>query len=695
MFRRAIWNVAISCSVGIFVILVPAGMTICAQQPAAATPSDPSAPSQRPLQVRTANQPLVEQAKGLADRVRQATDRFNARVKKAEDLRGKTDPIKKEIVEAYRTLDALPRAGDELLLHGEQDGQAIKLLAQALKPPLDEAVAQLRPALGSPQGLSAAVTRRAKEQLSQLRQLDGLIHQQKWALAHAKLQDILEAADDVGRFVDPKEAEPLYKPILDRQAQLMPGYLAEQKSKLVPALREEYASMPARQNCAAMRDRLAGVVRGAADGQGIRWNGQTLTGPECLARVIEEWQQLQRSVAQAAAVLHAVGPEAQTDLKALEADYDAARVQAVTLVGELVRHETHAVQGPEVERRYRGYIEAIPKLMTALHGAPEEFIPLATPLGQLAARSPETAARIQRYRDATDETLRWRRRLAKRRLQKIHQDAAKSEPLAKLLDQPPPLEGQEGPAGLKRTNQTTWSLAQPPESVAANWTEQWRDIAVHCPNGTVVWRSGADPVFASAWHASAVAESELPRQLAVSLAEPVARDLLVTPSQPPLTLEAALWLHVVTFGPYREVGGKIASAVVENLPDRLWDRTEPLDAPGALTASPLVSYPALPALVRLQVKPEWLAHELFVWTSSAWSPLPPPPPQPTSSGAPLPPAPAETITVAEPEAPPAPPELPAKQAPAAPTPPASHPPVAQPKRPEPTKRPPPPGGFPF
>jgi hypothetical protein len=648
------------------------------------------------IRVRPANQPLLDQATELIARVQTRTERLAARAGKTDELRGKSDPIKKEIVELYRTIHQIGQVGDELLLRGERDGEVLRNRTAELIAPLDAAVVELRPSLGSPQGLVNAMVRRAKEQLAELKQLDELIRQRKWTPAHAKLENLLEQADDVGRFPDQKEAEQLFKPLADRIAQVRPGYLTEKKPSLLQPLRDEFATL--RPDLNGLRLQLVAVASAIKENQGIRWNDKAISGPELLVQLVETWPQTDQAVAQAAAVLHSIGPPAETELKSLRADYEAARVQAVTLVRELILAEPSSLSNPAVEARYAAYLDVIPRFTVALHATPDDLLASTGALNQLAARSANLAAKINRYRAATDDALRWRRRLAQRHHKNFRDKKAPAGPIASLLDKPPALPGQEGPGGLKRTNQTFWSIEQPPEFIASVWSEHWKGVTASIPKPAVRWPTGSDPQFVSAWHGRAVVEVTFARSKLNELNQTLARDLLTDKDHAPLTIETALALHTATFGPYLELAGSITASTADHLPDRLFDLHEPLDLPGALATSSVTTYPAIPALVRLQLQPTWIAHDLFVWSDE--------PPAPPPSSTPTPPAKTPDVASQPPkESPPADESKPSPETPpttAAPAtgtskngePPPAGPPAKKGELPK-QATPPPPGGVKF
>jgi hypothetical protein len=253
--------------------------------------------------------------------------------------------------------------------------------------------------------------------------------------------------------------------------------------------------------------------------------------------------------------------------------------------------------------------------------------------------------------------IRWRRRIAQRYLKSVRTLYAQAQPINGLLDRPPPLADQ---ARTPRVNQTALLPQQTPEFVGAVWTDHWRGVPLTAQNPVVLWVPGTDPVFISPWHARACTESVFARTAMDGFFQSLSHDLLSGPNRSPLTLEAMLAVHTAAHGPYVEVGGVVTGVIVESLPDRLWDLHHPLDVAGSLDGNALAPYPASAALVRLQVAPVWLAHDLFVWAA--------PPPTPSSGApppAPAPPPAAPRVPAAAPPAPP--PAAPAPNAPATPS----------------------------
>jgi hypothetical protein len=568
--------------------------------------------------VRPGSREVLVNAQTSIEQIRTRTERLATRAARTEDVKGKGESLRKEIIEVYRLIHSVELAGDDLLLRGERDGERLRDLAMRLTESLDAAVAALRSHLGSPAGLINATTRRAKEQLGAVKQLDELIKQQKWTDAHLKLQYLLEAADEVGRFPHSEDSEPLFRPLRERAAPVRAGYLVERKLEVLPALRQEFTEC--RPNVDHVRKRLAAVSQAARDKGELSWEDRPVTGPELISRIADNWPRIDESVLKAAAVLHAIGPAADSELRSLRSEYDAARVEAVTLVRDLILCDTHSSTPAAAESRYAAYLAAVPRFMTALHAAPENAIASNAALSQLAAKSAALESQVRAYRAATLEAFRWRRRIAARYLQNFREQIP-AQPIAKLIDQPPArsaaptgapvLPGQKAPPNQQRITQMAWTIEQSPESIAAKWAGEWNGTRARVSTAAIDWRENGDARFISTWHRRTIAETECSRQTLLDAADRLAKDLLVGRDRPPITIEAAVAVHSAEHGPYAELGGTLHNVVLENIPDRLFDRSRPGDIFGALTPSTLVAYPAMPALVRVQLKLEWLVHDLF------------------------------------------------------------------------------------
>lgn len=576
------------------------------------------------LQVRPGSQQLFDEIQANMERIRTRTERLAQRAARGDDLKGKSDSLRKEIVDLYRAVHATELLCDDLMLRGERAGELLRDRATKLTEPLDAAVNAVRPSLGTPTGLANAATRRAKEQLGSLKQLDELVKQRKWTAAHQKLEDLFEAADEVGHFPESAEADPLWRPLNEHVPQVRTGYMAERRQTFLDALRDEYRQ--ARPDVEALRKRLAAATESARESRDLNWDERATTGPELLATIAEQWAETDRAVLQALAVVYAIGPSANSHLHSLQSDYEAARTQAIALARELILSDARSQDSAGAEARYMAYIAVIPRFMNALHASIEQSLVPSTALNQLASRSPEFEKRVRAYRAATAGAFRWRERMARRYRDKFS-EAVPAETLDKLVASPPmrsddasgaPLLPGEAPrAGQRRVNQMTWSIDQSPESVAERWSKEWSGTTARFAATTVRWPNSGNPTLVTAWNGRVVGEVDYSRPTLLEPIERLAKDLLLSPSRPAISLEAAVAMHSAVHGPYLELGGTVEHATLDNLSDRLFAIHDSADVLGSLSAATLSDYPAIPALVRIQFKPNWLVHGLFAQNESA------------------------------------------------------------------------------
>src|SRR5262245_28765735 len=92
------------------------------------------------LRVRPASKELLDQAQLSIDKIQSRAERLSNRAAKGDDLKGKSESLRKEIVELYRMVHALTVTADELLLLGERDGELLRQRANQLIAPLDATV---------------------------------------------------------------------------------------------------------------------------------------------------------------------------------------------------------------------------------------------------------------------------------------------------------------------------------------------------------------------------------------------------------------------------------------------------------------------------------------------------------------------------------------------------------------------------
>ncbi len=561
--------------------------------------------------VRPANQPLYLESMTLSEKVQRTAEKITSRAKRPDEIKASAAPIKAECVEAFKSLFRMQLIGDELILRGEIEGWGTHETVKDLRGSLMRALIPIRANLGNPIGLVTAVDRRVKDQANSLKQLDETIKQKQWVAAHKKLTELIEEADKVGLFVDPKYSELLYAQILDRSEKVVPQYLDEQKTQQwIPSLFKEFSTL--RPDLSGLQRKLEQAATELRDKNAIRWNGRSSKGPDCIQLLCLDWQAMDQKVAKALSILQAIGQPAQLEINSLAADYLAARSELIKLVSEIIHVETDVLLADEVHKTYKEYLRAIPTVVSTVRAAPEEILNLSVLLDQFAARSPETVRYVGNYKTATSEYLSWKRRLTQRYLKSIRTRHAQIQPLNQLLD---PRMLSSGTSDTTRIDQTMLTAQAPPDSVGLAWSKRMQGVAVTSQDANVNWLPGADPVFISKWHDRVCVEATVSRADLNATVEALSHELLAGPDAPPLTLEAVLAVHTATHGPYSELGGVVSTVTIDSLTDRLWHQSYSFDINGSMNPKSLHTQQGMPGLVRLKLTPIWLANDLNIWNA--------------------------------------------------------------------------------
>lgn len=569
---------------------------------------------------RPNNRELLTHALDLANKLRELANELGRPNEEATQKKRADSPaVRAQITRFFRTLHELDRTGGELLLRGEFEGLRFQTLAQQIHQSVEPVLATLRKNVKNKQGLTKGLERVAQEQRGELRRIDAAIAAEKWSVAYRELNKLVDQSDKLGLLVEPSVSAQVYAPIIERLQTVLPNYFEMRRAELKPQLMQEYESL--RPNLSQLNELVSSAIDGVGSAERKQSEGQPDSGPAFVQQITAEWGRIDTSIARALASIHVIGPEAKPELTQLQSERAAARASILSAAPRMIRSESNALaddaNAATVEKLYTEYLVALPQLMSALRASPDEFQEAGAALHELAAKSPDLSARVQRFERATSNTLRWRRRLA-RRYQQQHLKMIEGDvTLQGLLTNPPALEKDNK---QRRVTQAVLLPKQTPEFVGGVWSQQWGLSPVRESELTLFWIPNADPVFVGPWRQRVSVEAPFPKDAVDAFFQGLSTELL-SGEVAPLTLEAMLVVHSVAHGPYLELGGVIASAAVDALPDRLWDLAHRLDVAGAIAPESLVASPNSPALVRVQVQPTWLVHDVFFWAA-------PPPPQP-------------------------------------------------------------------
>ena len=449
----------------------------------------------------------------------------------------------------------------------------------------------------------------AESQQGELDRLDELIDQQKWVDAYKLLKELIDKADEVALLVEPELWGSFnYEPLLTRYGEIFPYYMAARRNQVLPELRKEFTEL--RPDLASFGDAVAAVRKTIARRQGLQWRGLATTGPELVSAWTEAWIELDRTAGQALALLHAIGAPAADELKRLYEDHAASRGQVLRSFHAIVQAQTKLADADHLNQLYAGYIRVLPPLMMAVQTSSDEYAELVQSMESLLKKSPRLADQVDTYRRSTTRLIRWRGRVAARYLQRVKAQYQLPS-LTQAIANPPNIRLK---GGRTVTVQADLVGRQSPQFLAGVWLDHLRGKGV-AVDKKLFWVTEAKQVVRSHWHIRFGAElHSVPQDAWKSLVDGLRADLLVTPSRPPLTLEAARLIYTAEHGPYLEAGGAVSNVIVEGMGRRMWNMTAPWDKdPAVLALRTPAPLPAAQMLIRLQMEPLWLAHEQFVW----------------------------------------------------------------------------------
>jgi hypothetical protein len=238
---------------------------------------------------------------------------------------------------------------------------------------------------------------------------------------------------------------------------------------------------------------------------------------------------------------------------------------------------------------------------------------VALPLENLAAKSRPFQAEVEAYRQATDQLLRWRRRTAEA---SARARGAEYPPVAQpLLNAFRQVGSAPGLVPAGSTHIRRAELSSPVPDVMRSAVDQLMGRRVTLDD--LVGLATEPKMIVARYRQRHYTRFVLPHESADRWAGEVAAlesDLLIGPSAPPLTLEAATALWKARQGALESAGGEVSAVVLEPLSTRF--ATWPAAARSVFPLGPLPQEPGSAAvlrqvLVQLEIAPAWIRHECF------------------------------------------------------------------------------------
>ncbi len=419
----------------------------------------------------------------------------------------------------------------------------------------------------------------------------------------------------------------LYRDVQTAASALRQQQLGEKLAPLVAASRPKFDELPMQVAEAAETLKASGTVD---------WRGESLAGPDLVERVLEAWRQVEIQSQRTRMLLLASRGLATTvpaEVEQLSAEQAKFTTRMIGGIGSIVAADASRVAPQHARELYRKYLDRLARGAIVCDRAAVRAA-WGPPLAAIADKEPGLKADVQNYVRATGPLLQWRRELVDLEL------AARSKvdtDIQGVLHQA--IRPSGGPALLaENAPNTRAALISSAAAVLPRIGERacGRPASVRDVVGL-----GAGKAIAP-YHDRVYARVTVPYSKALeSQVDALRMMLLVTPTQGPLSLDAAIALVAAENGTYRAIGGTVTEVTLEPLLTRFATlsersrgllRLEPL--PSEIQASDLRNA----VMARFDLAPRWVAHETFIVDLLA---------QPTPSAAPPPAAASQPVAQVE------------------------------------------------
>ncbi|HTN74783.1 MAG TPA: hypothetical protein VL096_06030, partial [Pirellulaceae bacterium] len=301
-----------------------------------------------------------------------------------------------------------------------------------------------------------------------------------------------------------------------------------------------------------------------------------------------------------------VTPEAQQ----LQADYQKFTTDVSPALAALIQADTARVNASGAAALYTAYLPAVADLIDHAAGSPVEAA-LSKTLDSLVNKSPELAANVKAYRAVTDETLRWRARIASEQAQ------AKAAQLPTLASAAvaafTTTKDAPGfwPAETARTDKARM------QSPVGNVLTLLAPQAIGKPASVTAISSlgGTSSAGIARFHERIYARVPLPMEKFAPEVAALQAALFATETAPPLTLVATQALRGAQRGDVVQAGGTISGVYVEGHIARFAALKD-----AAALIVPLGSLPPThpdydqvdQVVLRFDLQPTWLQQRYFV-----------------------------------------------------------------------------------
>lgn len=517
-------------------------------------------------------------------------------------------------------LAALKRDADFLQLRAEASGWDLAVRVDELENQLSTVVREvlLLPGINLTP-LQQQLQKAHTAGLKRLPQIETLIAQKKFVQAEGELYEILDDMTKFAVWFPTTDNSTLFKPF-----QIVPIEQARQ-ARRDQAVKELQAIVAQAPNLAQIQTELAQHAAAVGGTGQTNWKGATVTGSEFLSTWQQSWPKLQAAtkrslLAQWAIEQIAAGESKYVGQLAAQQQFAQALPAAMAAI---IQADAQRAAPADAARLYPQYFGAC-AMLCAVGPRQELETAFAPALTALAAKA-GLEGEVNAYRAATEPLLAWKRFFARAQAKSLaagsistHDWCTKSlgtpfQPNTIMPD--PNTDISRAKVGSSANLVLAAAIPSgPPPALVVNDVATADYAILYTTERNVSNRCVAryqQRVFAVV--------GAPPKEALKAAADQLEQQLLVSPENPPLTLEAATALATARLGMFEKAGGPLDQATIEPLLTRFITMTDE-----AGTMLPLGSLPEAfdPNQTNEQGKflsircdllqPTWFQHECFV-----------------------------------------------------------------------------------
>ena len=532
------------------------------------------------------------------------------RITKAKESHSLSSSDARQMSELYRATLRLQRVADKLQWLGEAAGYDYRHRARDLgRQLLEAAEAYGKTNTVDRRAIAANMIRARQNGIPRLPAIQSALQREQYDEAETALYAVLDELDGLRIWIGGSVAE-YYQPFSNAKNQLDKGQEFQWRQRCIE--QAVAAAQDKAPDFAAARQVVDDAINSLdASGQ-CEWLGAAVDGPTLVVGFRQHWEEVQVGALQARA-LYALRGEInkgspREEEAQLQRDFAEFSSFMLSSTARLVERHAQTARPANPRQVYLEYQENITDLLVRQPQAP---IPaeIFTALREFSRLSPELAEEVDQYAAATDEVIRWRRRIAA-----AQADTRKIEytALAQIYSK-------------SAATTPQWIGLLPADAASIRISAMLNAAPLIVPRiaGEMIQQKVRSGDFSGDRQAASgrlehrcYVELTIPQSANLQRAiDRLKADLRTDSTQPPLTIEAAVQIARAENSGYVQAGGRIVHLELQPLLPTFADLS-------SLSRTPFLRLGEMPdeseqidlrshVLTRFELIPDWVHHDGF------------------------------------------------------------------------------------